>query len=130
MGPFKKKVFDELNEAFPLRFPDGEEERIILQQQALLIELDTTFFPDDPSLQSRIESFNLEIQERLKPAKLTGKGNQLEEIRSTYVANKIALQLEGLPVDDKTPSLQYWQYLTAIESKYKRKPSLPHESLE
>lgn len=130
MGRSKKKIFDELSEAFPDRFPDGEEERVILQQQAMLIELDTTFFPDDPSLPGRIDSFNLEIQERLKPAKLTGKGNQLDEIRSTYVANKIALQLEGLPVDDKTPSLQYWQYVTAMEAKYKRKTPSPHELVE
>ncbi|QMW06371.1 hypothetical protein [Spirosoma foliorum] len=129
-GPVKKKLYSELTQFDPERFPDMEEPNFILQQKALLIELDSLIDPDDPALAYQIDALNQEIQESIKPAQLTGPNNQLEIIRESYVSNKIAMQMEGLPVDDKTSTIAFWQYVKALEAKYKRNTPTNHELVE
>jgi hypothetical protein len=126
----KKKIYSELNEAFPDHFSDGVREQESLQARIMILELDELIDPENPTLDDRRRSINREIQETIKPPILTGKKNQLDQIRKNYVDNKIALQLEGLPVDDQTPALQFWEYLIALDARYRRKNKPTHESAE
>lgn len=100
-------------------------------QQALLLEIDELLTPNDAGLSGRRASLTSAIQDTIKPPVLLGNDSQPERIRKSYVSNKIALQLEGLPVDDQTPALNFWQYVSALEEKYRRtKPTPANEPVE
>lgn len=107
-------------------FPDDSEERMLLQQRALLLDIDSLLEPDDPGLEQRRADLADDIRQRLQPPVLVGKDNQLDRIRSSYVDNKIALQLENLPVDDATTSFAFWQYVTTMKARYERKTAPTH----
>ncbi len=128
MGGRKKKLYEELSEAFPDFFPDNEPEQVALQQRALLLRIDETLDPDNPALIDQRASLMYEIQESIKPPVLVGAESQLKAIRDNYVNNKIAMELEGLRIDDNTPSLNFWQYYKALDARYKPKiPNVPTE---
>jgi len=91
-------------------------------QRLLLLEIDDVIEANG-SMAERRASLNAELLEALRPPKLAGPGNVLEAVRRSYTNNKISLQLEGLPVDDLTPSFQFWEYITAIEEKYRKHKS-------
>ncbi|RYC70861.1 hypothetical protein [Spirosoma sordidisoli] len=100
-------------------------------QRLLLLQIDEVIDPDNPALADQRKSLVYEIQQSLKPPRFVGKNNDWERIRSNYVGNKIALQLEHLPVTDQTPSLDFWQYVDALEKKYKaQQPQPQHEPVE
>ncbi len=89
-----------------------------------MLQIDELLDPDNPTLDDQRNTLAYEIQESIKPPVLSGPASQLKAIREVYVSNKIALQMEHLPVDDNTPSFAFWQYLIAVDKKYKA--SLPH----
>lgn len=92
----------------------------------MLFQIDELLRPDDETLVSEKESLLYEIRESLKPPRLTGKHSELVRVRQNYVDTKIALQLEHLPVDELTTSLAFWQYVEALERKYKAKTPTAH----
>lgn len=114
----------------PERFPDGETERLSLIQRLLMQECDELLEPESEPVQQNRAVLNDELRERIRPPELSGKHSQLSAIRRGYVESKIALQLEGLPVSDATPALDFWQYVEAIESKYKRHQTKPRDAAE
>lgn len=96
-----------------------------MQQRIILLEIDELIDPDNPALEGQRNSIVYEIQQSIKPPMLTGETSQLKAIRQSYFKNKMALQMEHIPITDQTASMEFWQYLTALDEKYRR--SIPHE---
>lgn len=92
-------------------------------------EIDFVLTPDDPALIEQQKALIVELQERAKPSKFVGPNNDLSQIRKGYVDTKIVLLMEHLPVTDQTSSLEFWQYVEAIEDKYRRQqPKHVHDA--
>jgi hypothetical protein len=86
----------------------------------LMLELETLIDPENPTLSEREKKLNQEYQETIKPPVLVGEKSSLDMIRKNYVDNKIHLQMEGLPVNDETSAVDFWNYIVAVEAKIKR----------
>lgn len=121
MARTQKKVRGELIDLFPLQFPDNSEAIFDLRRETLRLEIDELLEPDSIYLDRQRDRLQHEFLQLSQPIKVSGPGSQLTTMRKTYIDNRIAMELEGLNVDDSTPSVQFWRYIEAMERKFKAK---------
>ncbi|GAB3278281.1 hypothetical protein GCM10027347_52570 [Larkinella harenae] len=86
-----------------------------------MIRIDLIVDPENPLLELRQQNFTQELAESAQPPVLEHKhpGNALDAMRSGYRKNRVAMELEGLTVNDTTSTYDYWSYYDALEQKCK-----------
>ncbi|WP_128547193.1 hypothetical protein [Larkinella soli] len=85
------------------------------------MEIDSQLIPDDPHLAMRQADLLKRITDQHTPPVLDYKhpDNAVDSLRKQYRKNRVAMQLEGLPVTDETTTYDYWSFYEALQEKYK-----------
>ncbi|GAB4042588.1 hypothetical protein [Spirosoma litoris] len=118
--PVYEKILKPLQQQFPKQFPDSQKEVNQRLQRALILTLDEIIDPDNATLEHRRKSIESEFVDALKPPLMAGKGSVPDSIHEAYRKNKFLLLTEGLPVDDLTPAITFWSYISDLQDKYRR----------
>ncbi|WP_157618374.1 hypothetical protein [Spirosoma spitsbergense] len=121
ISPLYDKVLEPLEQKFPTHFPDRKKEAGERLHRALILEATELLEPDDTTLDAKRMEVEEEFMQAIDPPIIGGGNSVSDSIREAYQKNKFLLLTEGLPVNDNTPSFEFWSFIYNLQDKYRRK---------